>query len=182
MSVEPPESLDFENLDQYSEEEIEAYNEQKEQEIAERIADLREQEQAAVEALRSDAQDSIETATVELPSGLELDIRTRFTQRAERLQEELADLEQQDASVADIRWTNAELLAEMCETKGYDQPAPWDIAARDDDAGLVWMMEVTDAVIEPIADKAEAMQGNRQGSASSRGQTADRQSGGFRRR
>jgi len=182
MSVDAPESLDFSNLEQYSEAEIEAYNEQREQEIAEHIADLRAQEQAAVDALRSDAQDSIETETVELPSGLELEIRTRFTQRAERLQEELAELEQQGTSVVDVRWKNAELLAEMCETDGYDKPEPWDIAARDDDAGLVWMLEVVDIVTKPITEKAEAIQGNRQDSGSSHAQTGARQSGGWQKR
>lgn len=183
MSAEPSDRPDLEAVIESDDPELaDAYNDAVEAEMAERVEALEDAEQNAVAALRDDAQDSIETETVKLPSGLELEVRTRFTQRAERLQEDLAELEQEGASVADIRRLNAQLLAEMCETDGYDSPEPWDIAARDDDAGMVWMGEVTDVMLEPIHEKAKELQGNRRASGGSRNPTGGKQSGGWQKR
>lgn len=163
MSVEAPDEVTPENIDELSEEEIEAYNEQVEAELEaqldEQADDLDDTEQAAAEALLQDAEETVETETVALDSGLELEVRTRIPPAVERMQSRLERMEKRGASPAEIATLNCEMLAEMVETEGYGSPEPWHIAYQGDDGGLQWLSEVTSTVLEPAHDRAEATKG-----------------------
>lgn len=167
-----------------SEEEIEAYNEQREQDIQEHIETLNQQQQDAVDALRKDAQESLETETVELPSGVALEVRARVPPRVERLQDRAQEAEVK-GDLEKSRRLNAEMLAAMVETEGYDTPEVWVVASQDGDAGMQWMAEVTSLVVEPAEDNAEALKGNgtqQTQSDSLPGKTTGKQSGWQRQR
>lgn len=160
---EPPDDLDFSRLHEYSDEEIEAYNRQKEDELEQRIeehlTELDEAEQEAVDALIDDAEESIETTTVSFESGLEIEVYQRIQRDAERKVEELESIEEQGASQKRLAWTNCEALAAMCVGEPYDEPEPWFAAYQEN--GQQWLAEMTSDIIEPARERAEQL-GNQQ--------------------
>lgn len=141
-----------------------AWNEDIEQRLDdrldERLADLAADEQAAVEALLEEADETAETETVDFPSGLELDVRTRFPPGVEHQLERLERLEERDAPTREIARVNCRLLAEMCETDGYDSADVWLTAWEQ--RGLQWLSEMTAEVTAPAAREADEL-GNRFG-------------------
>jgi len=166
--VEPPDKLDYGNLDQYSDAEIEAWNEQREQEIRERTEELNRQEQAAVDTLRRDAQESHDTATVELGSGVELEVRTRIPPEVEELADQLQTA-QQNRDMSLMRRLAAALNAAMVVSPdGYTSTEVWLVASRDGEAGLQWLMETNDTITGPVEDNLpdiEDAEGNSQASS-----------------
>lgn len=163
----------------------EAYNEAKRDEIAAELEHLDEQEQAAVDALRESAQQSLETDTVTLPSGVDLEVRARMPPVVENLQEKMQRARQQQ-DLQRARRLNCAMLAEMVESPGeYVNPDVWETASRDGNAGLQWLAEVTDIVVGPATENAEALQGNRNSATASDTTpqpTKDKQSGWQRQR
>lgn len=157
------------------------YNEAQEAAIKERLDHLDEQKQEAVSALRESAQESLETETVTLDSGVTLEVRTRLPPNVEQLQAEAQQAEE-DRDYQRARRLTCEILAAMVESPAeFGDPDVWATASRDGSAGLQWLLEATDIVLEPAIDSAEAM-GNEPDSANTRGQTKDRQSGWQRQR
>jgi len=157
------------------------YNEAQEAAIKERLDHLDEQKQEAVSALRESAQESLETETVTLDSGVTLEVRTRLPPNVERLQAEAQQAEE-DRDYQRARRLTCEILAAMVESPAeFGDPDVWATASRDGSAGLQWLLEATDAVLEPAIDSAEAM-GNGQDSANTQDRTKDRQSGWQRQR
>lgn len=181
QDVEPPESIDYGNLDQYSEAEIEAYNERREQELVDEINQLEEDKQDAVATLRKDAQESIETETV--PVGEEtLEVRTRIPPEVEPKIEAMRDAEH-DGDIDVARRLNCECAAAMVETPGFDDAEVWEIAAEAE--GMHWLGEVTDKILAPANENLESLQGNRDSrpdSENSPAQTVGKRSGWDRRR
>lgn len=161
---EPPEDINFSRLHEYSDEEIEGYNRQKKQELDERIGDhlanLDETEQAAVDALIDDAEESIETTTVTFESGLEIEVYERIQRDAERKVEELEAIEEQGARQDQVAWATCEALAVMCLDQPYDQPETW-FAAYDKN-GTQWLFEMVGEIIHPAEKRAERVK-NRHG-------------------
>ena len=140
----------------------EAYNEQVEQRFEERLQELAEQEQAAVSALLEEAEepDDIETETVEFPSGLELEVKTRIPMDVEQRLERIERLEQEGAPMKEIAAVNCEALARMCETDGYDSADTW--MAVWSKKGTHWLAEMTTRITAPATENAESL-GNRRG-------------------
>jgi len=140
----------------------EAYNEQVEARFEERLEELAEQEQEAVSALLDEAEgaDATDTETVEFPSGLELEVKTRIPVDVEHRLERIEHLEQEDAPIGEIAIVNCEALAEMCETDGYDSADTW-LAAYEKE-GIHWLGEMTDRITAPAKENAESL-GNRRG-------------------
>lgn len=152
-SPEAPESLDLDNLDEYSEEEIEAYNERKEQDLRERGAEhqreLDEEQQAALEALRDPEED--DTAQVELGQRT-LTVNTYMDEEIERTFERLTE-NREDPDIQ--RQLLPEVMAWMIEApEEYTDPLIWREYAREygrDELALALMR-----VVEPKADRAES--------------------------
>jgi hypothetical protein len=138
----------------------EAYNEQVEARFEERFQELAEQEQKAVSALLDEAEESAETETLEFPSGLELEVKTRIPVDVEHRLERIEHLEQEDAPIGEIAIVNCEALAEMCETDGYDSADTW-LAAYEKE-GIHWLGEMTSRITAPAKENAESL-GNRRG-------------------
>jgi len=138
----------------------EAYNEQVEARFEERLQELAEQEQEAVSALLDEAEESAETETLEFPSGLELEVKTRIPVDVEHRLERIEHLEQEDAPIGEIAVVNCEALAGMCETDGYDSADTW-LAAYERE-GIHWLGEMTDRITAPAKENAESL-GNRRG-------------------
>ena len=138
----------------------EAYNEQVEARFDERLQELAEQEQAAVSALLEEAEASAETETVEFPSGLELEIKTRIPVDVEHQLERIERLEEQGAPIGEIASANCEALAEMCETDGYDSADTWMTVWSK--KGTHWLAEMTSRITATATENAESL-GNRRG-------------------
>jgi predicted DNA-binding ribbon-helix-helix protein len=136
---------------------VEAYNEQVEQRFDERLAELAEQEQEAVSALLDEAEESADTETVEFPSGLELEVKTRIPvdveQRLERI-EQLGEREARDEMAVE----SAHVAAAICETEGYDDPDTWLTAWEK--KGTHWLSEMLAEILDPAVEEIGAM-GNR---------------------
>jgi len=185
MSDNAPDSIDFEKLEagEYDDEEIEAYNEQREQEIVERHKELNRQEQKAVDALRRDAQESHETETVTLESGVDLEVRTRIPPEVEDLHEQLQEA-QRAGNLSLTRQLAAAMNAEMVEApEGYTNTDVWLVASRDGDAGLQWLTETTDIILKPVKDTLpDPGEGNGTGSNDLHRPEEVRQSGWQRQR
>lgn len=160
----PESSPDLEDIIEgdASEEDIEAYNEAKDAEMEARIGQLEDEEQEAVEALLDEAEETAETETVTLESGLELEVRTRVPPAVERKQQRLRTLEKRhkdgEADIRDIAEVSCEMLAEMCETDGYDNPDVWLAAYQRE--GQQWLLEMVAEVTEPAKNQTEQL-GNR---------------------
>ncbi len=158
-----PESIDLDNLDQYTEEEIEAYNEQVEAHLSQKIEDLSNQEQEAVNLLREQAQATATTETVYLDrpgkDPLELEVRTRFPPSIERKHQQFQTLKE-TGDVDKAKRIACEMLAEMVVTPGFGNPRVWRIAAGSDGAGMVWVKEAADTVLAPALKRAGASMGN----------------------
>jgi len=184
--TDAPDSIDYEKLEagEYDEDTIEAYNEQRRQEIVERHQELNEAEQDAVDALRRDAQQTHETAAVELETGIELDVRTRIPPEVENLYQQLQTAsDNQNLSL--VRRLAAALNAEMVESPDeYSSTDVWLVASRDGDAGLQWLRETTDIILSPIEDQLpdEAHEGNGTASNDLHRPDAAKQSGWQRQR
>jgi len=133
----------------------EAYNEQVEARFEERLQELAEQEQEAVSALLEEAEESAETETVEFPSGLELEVKTRIPVDVEHRLERIEQLEQEDAPIEEIAAVNCEALAGMCETDGYDSADTW--AAAYEKKGTHWLGEMIDRITAPATENAESL-------------------------
>jgi hypothetical protein len=137
-----------------------AYNEQVEQRFDERFAALADQERDAVDALLDEAELSADTETVEFPSGLEIEVRTRIPVDVEQRLERLEHLEAEGAPVGEIAAVNCEALAGMCVTDGYDSAETWLVAYEKN--GMHWLGEMTSRIVEPATANAESL-GNRRG-------------------
>jgi hypothetical protein len=133
----------------------EAYNEQVEARFQQRRQELADQEQAAVSALLEAAEASAETETVEFPSGLELEVKTRIPVDVQHRLERIERLEQEDAPIEEIAAVNCEALAGMCETDGYDSADTW-LAAYEKN-GIHWLGEMTSRVTTPATENAESL-------------------------
>ena len=138
----------------------EAYNEQVEDRFEERLEELAEQEQTAVSALLEEAEGAAETETVEFPSGLELEVKTRIPVDVEHQLERVERLEQEDAPIEEIAAVNCEALAAMCETDGYDSADTW--MAVWSKKGTHWLVEMTSRITAPATENAESL-GNERG-------------------
>lgn len=139
----------------------EAYNEQVEARFEERLQELADQEQAAVSALLEEAEkDGPETETVEFPSGLELEVKTRIPVDVEHRLERIIRLEQEGAPMEEIAAVNCEALAEMCETDGYDSADTWMTVWSK--KGTHYLAEMIEIVTGPATENAESL-GNRRG-------------------
>ena len=156
MSVEAPDNLDLENLEEYTEAEIEAYNQAKEQELDRRLKEkelqLTEQEREAVEALAGDEDEEVETKTVSLDGGVEVEVRTRIPPEVERLQERTLRLERR-GEMEDARRKNCQMLATMIVTEPYDSADAWEVMAMR--KGMQWLGDITADVFEPALDNLE---------------------------
>lgn len=159
----PPEDLDLDNLDQYSEAEIEAYNEAKREELSasldDHVADLDAEKQRGVEELAQAAEETRDTVTREFPSGLEIEVYERVTPAAERHHNRLQHLERRDDTPREetIR-ANCKALAAMCATERFSDPDVWVAATRR--SGAQWLGEMTAEILEPAVERAEQT-GNR---------------------
>lgn len=161
--------------------EVEAYNKQREQEIQETIETLNEQQQQAVDALRESAQASLETETVTLPSGVDLDVRTRISPEVERLIDNIQEAEA-TGDLQRARRLSAEALAEMVESpEEYGDPDVWVVASQGGDAGVQWLGECIEIVTEPATPEG-AREGNSNHSDGMPGRTTAKQSGWQRQR
>lgn len=160
-----PESLDFSNLDQYSDEQIEAYNAQKNEELDERIGELEGDQEQAVRSLRESAESTLSTATVELSRGedsdpVELEVRERMPQKVEEMRGQLDDL-RDGGSVQRAKLVACRMLAEMVHSpEAYTDPEVWFVAQQFDDGGIGWLMEAAQDVLEPVRSRVEENQGN----------------------
>jgi len=181
--VEVPEKLDWDNLDQYSEAEIEAYNEQRRDEIQTAEEKFNEQQEEAVDRLRESAQQSLETEEVELDSGLELEVRARIPPEVEDMQEEL-DQAVATGDIALARRLAAAMNATMVESPDeYADTDVWLVASRDGDAGIQWLVETSQKLTEPAEDRMpDNDEGNEKQSNDLPGRNAGKQSGWQRQR
>ena len=136
----------------------EAYNEQVEDRFEERLQELAEQEQAAVSALLEEAEESAETETVEFPSGLELEVKTRIPVDVEHRLERIEHLEQEGAR-DEMAEQSAHVAASMCETPGYDNPDTWLTAWKKE--GTHWLSEMLSEILDPAVKETNAL-GNEQ--------------------
>lgn len=153
--VEPPDELDYSNLDQYSDAEIEAWNDQRRDEIEDTIESFNERQEAAVNALREDAQKSADTETVELSSGIELEVRTRIPPAVEQLVDDVRAA-QQEQDLDRARRLGAAANAEMVESPAeYTSAEVWVVASQDGAAGVQWLTETTQTILGPARDRAE---------------------------
>lgn len=164
-----------------NDEEAQAHNEQRRQEIQDHLDTLNEQQQEAVATLRESAQESADTEMVTLPSGVDLEVRSRIPPAVESLIDDLQTAEQH-GDPDRVRRLNSEALAEMVVTEEYSDPRVWVTASKDGDAGLQWLAEVTDIVLGPATEQIEDLQGNSQDSSTTRKQTTGKQSGWQRQR
>jgi hypothetical protein len=176
--------IDWSNLDQYDDDDLEAINEARREKFAEKHAALNEAEQDAVDALRQDAQESLDTETVTLDSGVELEVRTRLPPTGEDLLTEMQEARQaQDLQRA--RRLTCALLAELVESpERFTEAKVWEVASSDGDAGSQWLAEVSKIVMEPVETAAEDIMGD-EGNGRSSGmpaQTTGKQSGWQRQR
>jgi predicted DNA-binding ribbon-helix-helix protein len=137
----------------------EAYNEQVEARFQQRLQELAEQEQAAVSALLEEAEESAETATVEFPSGLELEVKTRIPVDVEHRLERIKNLEEEGA-LDEMATQSAHVTANMCETAGYDDPDTWLTAWEK--KGTHWLSEMLAEILAPAVKETDAL-GNRHG-------------------
>lgn len=154
--VEVPESLDFSNLDQYTDEQIAAYNQRVESRLKDNLDEMGTREQEAVNALRSQAQATAQTATVHLDRAnddpLELEVRTRFPPRIEDLHQQYQRI-QANGDMATAKAIACEMIAGMVVTEGFDDPMVWRVAASGEDAGMVWLLEAADTILQPVTDR-----------------------------
>lgn len=141
----------------------------------------RDHTETAADALIGDAKSTLETETVELDSGLELDVRSRLPASVEENLEALEAAETRGDRVA-IRRLNCEMVAAMVVTEEFDQPGVWLAASRDGDAGMQWLSEATATILKPALDRAEETEGKLQPSGNTRGRTGGRPSGRSQRR
>jgi len=185
--TDAPDSIDYEKLEagEYDEDTIEAYNEQRRQEIVERHQELNEAEQDAVDALRRDAQQTHETEDVGLESGVTLEVRTRIPPEVEDLYQQL-QMARNNQDISLVRRLAAALAAEMVESPAeYSSTEVWLVASRDDEAGIQWLMETIDIILEPVEEQLpdpEADEGNGTASNDLHRPDAAKQSGWQRQR
>lgn len=163
--VAVPDRVTPENIDDLSKEQIRAYNEQKEAELAERLGDLEASEQDAVEFLRGQQEQTEEHETVILTAGdtdQELTVRARLTSGVEDLQQEVGD-SIHSGSVAEARQAAAELIAEMVVApEEYTNPRVWVLAAQYESGGIQWLTDVMAEVLDPALSHAEDTKGKLQ--------------------
>lgn len=172
--ADPPDDFDLANLDKYSAAEIEARNRQVEQEHRESVAALDEQQEAAVEGLRSHAQQTADTEQVPLGDAT-IEVKTRFPPRVETLFEQI-QAAQQRGDVDRARRLNCEVAASMVVApEGYTDPEVWEVAATEH--GQHWLGEAVDTIAGPASENAEALQGNSQDSDTTQSQTMVKESG-----
>jgi len=160
-----------------SEEEVARYNEMRQREIDETLAQLSESKQKAVAALRDSATDTVETEPVTL-GDVELAVKTRIPPEVERLVDRIQQAES-DQDRHRARRLNAEALSEMvADPDEYADPEVWVVAAEQN--GMHWLGEVTDRILAPAKASAEELRddpNSQPASDSTPGQTKARQSG-----
>lgn len=160
MSVEPPETLDIDNLDQYSEAEIAAFNERQRERLEARLEERGvSMSDADVEALRLiqgkqqayAAEKDRPTATVDF-DGQPIEVYVEPPPKFETLYDEFVGLQASDAAgMKDIIRKVAEVLAALCAEDGYDNPDVWYWAYVDDDeVGMDWLWEAYETLSEPM--------------------------------
>lgn len=156
-----PKRLSWDEIPDATEAEIEAHNAAVEQELDARIAEKDASKRKAIGLLRDQAKSTAKTAKVRLDTMSEpLEVRSRIPSRVEMLQEQLQDVKASE-DIGKARALACQMIASMVVgPDGFDDPEVWEIASRDADAGISWLMEVSDKILGPATEKARSLKGN----------------------
>lgn len=146
------------NLDDWSDEQLEAYNEATEAELDEEARNARtrltdEQEQA-LEQLRPDT----ETEHVELPAqnNVTVEVKTHTNAEIEAALQAITDAASQDSSdLREIRESMITVLCGLIETEDFNSAEFW--RAYGSEFGLGNLMRCVTVVAEPVMEEMEAM-------------------------
>lgn len=156
----PPEELDLSNIEEWSDAELEAWEQHTRESLDDRIEESVGDESDAVATLREAATDSLDTETVTLGDGVELEVRTRIPPAVEDLHDKMRQADK-SGNLEVARRLNSQMLAEMVvEPDKFADPDVWATASRDGDAGMQWLAEATEAITGPATERAEELEGN----------------------
>lgn len=148
-SAETPETLDIENLEEYSEEEIEAYNERKKAELRERTEEherkRREEHREALDALK-DPEEHTETVR---SGNVDLEVKTYINEKVRQQFNKLTESRNEEDTRLELM---PEILAWFVESpEEYTDPAIW--RAYADEYGQLELAIIFQRALEPMMER-----------------------------